>query len=179
MESGHRLASSFPDVVDFVIVSARSHTILAGIQHQRGDADAAIVTLGDAIRLFEQAADQFREAVALKDGLAVALAMRGDMRAKRLEYGKALEDYEAAVEVVEKLPGQSAGVTQVRHLTDLHATCAQMSIHMGDSKQAILWFERMEETLQRRLAVNPGDDSLKEQLRQVATRKAELSTALP
>ncbi|MFN9295913.1 MAG: hypothetical protein ACK6EB_48205, partial [Planctomyces sp.] len=90
-----------------------------------------------------------------------------------------LEDYEAAVEVVEKLPGQSAGVTQVRHLTDLHATCAQMSIHMGDSKQAILWFERMEETLQRRLAVNPGDDSLKEQLRQVATRKAELSTALP
>jgi serine/threonine protein kinase/tetratricopeptide (TPR) repeat protein len=179
MESGHRLARSFPDVVDFVIVSARSHTILAGIQHQRGDADAAIVTLGDAIRLFEQAADQFREAVALKDGLAVALAMRGDMRAKRLEYGKALEDYEAAVEVVEKLPGQSAGVTQVRHLTDLQATCAQMSIHMGDSKQAILWFERMEETLQRRLAVNPGDDSLKEQLRQVATRKAELSTALP
>jgi tetratricopeptide (TPR) repeat protein len=166
-------------VVDFVIVSARSHTILAGIQHQRGNAEAAIATLGDAIRLFEQAADRFREAVALKDGLAVALAMRGDMRAKRLEYGQALEDYKAAVEVVETLPGQSAGVTQARHLVDLQASCAQMCIHAGDSKQAIVWFERVEETLQRRLGVSPADDSLKEQLRQVAARKAELSTNLP
>jgi tetratricopeptide (TPR) repeat protein len=179
MESGQKLAESFPDVVDFVIVSARSHTILAGIQHQRGDADAAIATLGDAIRLFEQAADRFREAVALKDGLAVALAMRGDMRAKRLEYGQAVEDYKAAVEVVETLPGQSAGVTQARHLVDLQASCAQMCIHAGDSKQAIVWFERVEETLQRRLGVSPADDSLKEQLRQVAARKAELSTNLP
>lgn len=179
IESGQRLAESFPDVVDFVIVSARPHTILAGIQNQRGETEAAIATLGDAIRLFQQAADRYREAVALKDGLAVALAMRGDMWSKRNEYGKSLEDYTAAVEVVEKLPGQSAGVTQVRHLADLQALCAQMCIHTGDSKQAMVWFQRAEEALQTRLEVNPADDSLKAQLRDLAARKAELSTTLP
>jgi serine/threonine protein kinase/tetratricopeptide (TPR) repeat protein len=179
MESGQRLAESFPEVVDFAIVSARSHTILAGIQSQQGDAEAAIATLGDAIRLFELAADRYREAVALKDGLAVTLATRGDMWSKRHEYGKSLDDYEAAVELVEMLPGQSAGVTQVRHLADLQTSCAQMCSSAGDSKQAMVWLQRVEETLQRRLGVNPGDDSLKEQLRQVTARKAELMITLP
>lgn len=179
MESGQELAESFPDVVDFVLVHARTHTILAGIQSQRGETEAAIATASDAIRLFERAADRYPEAVALKDGLAFALAMRGDMWSNRHDYGKSLEDYEAAVKLVEKLPGQSAGIAQVRHLADLQASCAQMCTHAGNSKQAIFWLQRVEETLQRRLGMNPDDDSLKERLRQVAARKAELSTNLP
>jgi len=115
----------------------------------------------------------------VKDGLAVALALRGDMWSKRQEYGKSLEDYEAAVQLIELLPGQAAGITQVRHLADLQASCAEMCINTGDSKQAIVWFQRMVETLQRRLGVDPGNESLQEQLRQAEARKSELMNTLP
>lgn len=179
MESGNRLAESFPGVVDFVIAAIRPHTILAGIQSQRGESEAAIVTLGEAIGQFERAALRYVDAVALKDGLAVALAFRGDLRWKRNEPGKALEDYVAAAGVVEGLPGQSAGVIQVRRLTDLQALCAQACISLGDSKGAIDWYQRAELTLQRRLAENAGDESLKEQLRLVTARRSELMSTSP
>jgi tetratricopeptide (TPR) repeat protein len=179
MDSGQRLTESFPDVVDFVIVSARPYTILSGIQNLRGETEAAIGTLGDAIGLFEQAANRYQQSVAVKDGLAVALALRGDMWSKRLEYGKSLEDYEAAVQLVELLPGQAAGITQVRHLADLQASCAEMCLGTGDSKQAVIWLNRVVEALQRRLGVDPGNKSLQEQLRLAVERKSKLMNTLP
>ena len=42
METSLKLAESFPDRVDFATVAARSYLILAGIQNQRGETDAAI-----------------------------------------------------------------------------------------------------------------------------------------
>jgi serine/threonine protein kinase/tetratricopeptide (TPR) repeat protein len=179
METSQRLAKSFPERVDFAIVAARSHAILAGIQSQRGESDLAITTLDEAIRLFEQIASRFPDSVESRDGLATALATRADLWSKKEDHRKALHDYAAAAALVELLPRQAAGVTQPRHLTDLQGSCAQMHIALHEPQAAVVWLERIEATLRQRLVASPDDESLKENLRQVETLKAEISVDAP
>jgi tetratricopeptide (TPR) repeat protein len=179
MATSRRLAESFPDRVDFAVVAARSYAILAGIQSQRGETDPAIATQGEAIRLFEQAATKFSDSVESRDGLATALATRADLWSTKQEHRKALQDYEAAVALVELLPRQAAGVTQPRHLTDLQGSCAQMHMALDEPKEAVRWLERIEATLRQQLAAIPGDASLQEKLRQVEKLQSDLSAHTP
>jgi serine/threonine protein kinase len=179
MDTSRRLAESFPDRVDFAVVAARSYAILAGIQSQRGETDPAIATQGEAIRLFEQAATKFSDSVESRDGLATALAARADLWSTKQEHRKALQDYEAAVALVELLPRQAAGVTQPRHLTDLQGSCAQMHIALDEPKEAVRWLERIEATLRQQLDASPGDASLQEKLRQVEKLQSDLSADVP
>jgi serine/threonine protein kinase len=175
MEISRRLAESFPDRVDFAIVAARSHTILAGIQSQQGQTDLAIEMQGEAIRSFEQAVSKFPDSVESRDGLATALAMRADLWSTKHEHRKALQDYEAAATLVELLPRQTAGMTQPRHLTDLQGSCAQMHIALKEPKAAVVWLERIEATLRQQLVARPDNQMLKDKLRQVETLKSEIS----
>lgn len=179
METSRRLAESFPDRVDFAIVAARSHTILAGIQSQRGQTDPAIEMQGEAIRSFEQAASKFPDSVESRDGLATALAMRADLWSAKHEHRKALVDYEAAAALVELLPRQTAGMTQPRHLTDLQGSCAQMHIALNEPKTAVVWLERIEATVRQQLVARPDNQMLKDKLRQVETLKSEFSRDNP
>ena len=179
METSRRLAESFPDRVDFAIVAARSHTILAGIQSQRGQTDPAIEMQGEAIRSFEQAASKFPDSVESRDGLATALAMRADLWSAKHEHRKALMDYEAAAALVELLPRQTAGMTQPRHLTDLQGSCAQMHIALNEPKTAVVWLERIEATVRQQLVARPDNQMLKDKLRQVETLKSEFSRDNP
>lgn len=179
METSRRLAESFPDRVDFAIVAARSHTILAGIQSQRGQTDPAIEMQGEAIRSFEQAASKFPDSVESRDGLATALAMRADLWSAKHEHRKALVDYEAAAALVELLPRQTAGMTQPRHLTDLQGSCAQMHIALNQPKTAVVWLERIEATVRQQLVARPDNQMLKDKLRQVETLKSEFSRDNP
>ena len=179
METSRRLAESFPDRVDFAIVAARSHTILAGIQSQRGQTDPAIERQGEAIRSFEQAASKFPDSVESRDGLATALAMRADLWSAKHEHRKALMDYEAAAALVELLPRQTAGMTQPRHLTDLQGSCAQMHIALNEPKTAVVWLERIEATVRQQLVARPDNQMLKDKLRQVETLKSEFSRDNP
>lgn len=179
METSRRLAESFPDRVDFAIVAARSHTILAGIQSQRGQTDPAIERQGEAIRSFEQAASKFPDSVESRDGLATALAMRADLWSAKHEHRKALVDYEAAAALVELLPRQTAGMTQPRHLTDLQGSCAQMHIALNEPKMAVVWLERIEATVRQQLVARPDNQMLKDKLRQVETLKSEFSRDNP
>ena len=179
METSRRLAESFPDRVDFAIVAARSHTILAGIQSQRGQTDPAIEMQGEAIRSFEQDASKYPDSVETRDGLYTALAMRADLWSAKHEHRKALVDYEAAAALVELLPRQTAGMTQPRHLTDLQGSCAQMHIALNEPKTAVVWLERIEATVRQQLVARPDNQMLKDKLRQVETLKSEFSRDNP
>lgn len=179
METSRRLTESYPDRVDFAHPFARAHALLAGIRQKRGDAKGAIAMQGEAISHFEKASVRFPDSVEVRDGLAMAFATRGDQFLALGDHRKALEDYRSAEGLVQRLPRQTAGLTQPRDLFSLQLACGQMHKELDEVDEAKLWIERAEKNLQQQLTLNPGDEAVKSKLERLAELRSQVSSDAP
>jgi tetratricopeptide (TPR) repeat protein len=109
----------------------------------------------------------------------MAFATRGDQFLALGDHRKALEDYRSAEGLVQRLPRQTAGLTQPRDLFSLQLACGQMHKELDEVDEAKLWIERAEKNLQQQLTLNPGDEAVKSKLERLAELRSQVSSDAP